>query len=199
MRKPGRGEKLRIHSYLVNYMADSYDILIEGMINDLSIAVQNGALYLSALGIASYSEYLGGLLTNNLGSNGDNFKAFFLRMNPNYPKMNNDVNLYKRIRCGLVHEYFIKKSANIRSLQKEETTKDGVILHQDGRLEIIIDNLFNEFKNTTKGVKSEIHVELIKPVVISQYSGPFPMSKEGTLLDGYLIDKTGKKIVPHEK
>ena len=49
MRKPGRGEKLRIHSYLVNYMADSYDILIEGMINDLSIAVQNGALYLSAL------------------------------------------------------------------------------------------------------------------------------------------------------
>jgi len=96
-----------------------------------------GGNYLCALGLLCYTEFMGGIVTGSFskGSCKNRFDAFFNKMGTLYKSFNRRVNVYKVFRCGMAHEYFIKKSGGI-SMLKEEGVKLGVdgkpTLHSPG-------------------------------------------------------------------
>jgi len=87
------------------------------MRNDIDAAVRGNANFLAALGLVSYTEVLGGLVTGNVGKRGcaaENFRAFLPYLGTDYQTFEaKGVNLYDTVRCGLVHQYFIKGGATI--------------------------------------------------------------------------------------
>ncbi len=81
--------------------------------------------FLTAFGLMSYTEFVGGLISGNAGQRGHaerNFYEGYNRLGPAYIRFDRIVrrrfrrratkprNVYDVIRCGLVHEYFIKKN-----------------------------------------------------------------------------------------
>lgn len=82
------------------------------MYNDISNATDKaGANFLVALGLSVYTEVMGGLVTGDmkiLGKARANYKAFLHYIGSHYVQLDNKIDLYDRVRCGLAHEYFIK-------------------------------------------------------------------------------------------
>lgn len=87
------------------------------MRNDIDAAIRGKANFLAALGLVSYTEVLGGLVTGNAGKRGcaaENFRAFLPYLGSDYQALETKgVDLYDTVRCGLVHQYFIKGGATI--------------------------------------------------------------------------------------
>jgi hypothetical protein len=87
------------------------------MRSDIQAAINGNANYLAALGLVSYTEVLGGLVTGNLGldrHSGRNFNAFIPYLGKDYEALQQaNINLYNVVRCGLVHSYFIKGESTI--------------------------------------------------------------------------------------
>lgn len=72
------------------------------------------ANFLVALGLSAYTEIIGGLVTGNLrnpGSGKKNYEAFLSYMGSHYVTLQDTIDLYTGVRCGLVHEYFVKNTA----------------------------------------------------------------------------------------
>jgi hypothetical protein len=73
--------------------------------------------YLAALGLSIYTEVLGGFYSGDLSRNLRNHYTCFINefFPSKYMEINNqlDDGLYGTIRCGLTHEYFIKKRSRI--------------------------------------------------------------------------------------
>lgn len=126
----------RLSSKKREYINNFFEKYIHGfMLNDINKAKQkpSSANYLVAQGLMVITEFFGGLITGNVGIRGqseENFMAGLQRMefdfnnNSDYYykftleirerninrelKAFETVNAYKLIRCGLLHEYFIK-------------------------------------------------------------------------------------------
>ncbi len=74
------------------------------------------ANFLVALGLSVYTEIMGGLVTGNLKDphwSKRNYKAFLPYLGSYYVNLDNQIDLYSRVRCGLVHEYFVKGRSKI--------------------------------------------------------------------------------------
>ena len=114
-------------SYSESFIADFFDNTIRGFIyNDIEKCIKAEANHVVALALLSYTEFIGGLISGNLGKNGHAEKNFgrALKLFPEeYRKVNSSIQLryvdkgepithptgiYNVFRCGLVHEYFIK-------------------------------------------------------------------------------------------
>lgn len=82
------------------------------MRSDIDAGIRGNANYLCALGLVSYTEMLGGLVTGNLAQrrqSGPNFRAFLRYLGPEYEEIQSKgIDIYDVVRCGLVHQYFIK-------------------------------------------------------------------------------------------
>ncbi|MEE8115169.1 MAG: hypothetical protein V3T23_12560 [Nitrososphaerales archaeon] len=87
------------------------------MRSDIDAAIRGNANYLAALGLVSYTEVLGGLVTGKLGvvgQSGVNFRAFLPYLGSQYKQLESKgIDLYDIVRCGLVHNYFIKGESTI--------------------------------------------------------------------------------------
>ena len=87
------------------------------MRSELDLAIRGNAPNLAALGLVSYTEFLGGLATGQLareGCSAANFSAFLPYLGSEYEHLaNQGVDIYDVVRCGLVHEYFIKGDSTI--------------------------------------------------------------------------------------
>ena len=80
---------------------------------------QSGAPnFLLALGLCCYTEYWGklveGIKKNDRNNNKNAFNAFLRRLDSNYYGIliDNDVDFYRDIRCGLAHSYLIEVKGN---------------------------------------------------------------------------------------
>jgi hypothetical protein len=124
------------------------------MYEDIEVAINGNANYLAALGLSTYTENLGGLfqgdLENNLGRNYAKFiKCYFPK--PEYDKVNSVLShrggLYKVVRCGLVHEYFMKIQGTVE-LHSKTSDKCGIIYDklQTPPLRFIVSKYFDDFK-----------------------------------------------------
>lgn len=85
---------------------------------DIDAAIRGNANYLAALGLVTYTEVLGGFRTGKLGVKGtskDNFNAFLPYLGPDYlhVQKTQGVDIYDFVRCGLVHNYFIKGDSTV--------------------------------------------------------------------------------------
>ena len=103
------------------------------MRSDIDAAIKGDANYLAALGLVTYTEFLGGLWTGGLGLLGtskDNFNAFIPYLGEPYQRIHQRVNIYDLVRCGLVHNYFIKGESTIWN--KAEGDAPGIIASPGG-------------------------------------------------------------------
>jgi len=107
-------------------IADFFHTYIEGSIyNDIERCIKAEASHVVALALLSYTEFIGGLISGNLGKSSatENFGRALKFFPEEYRKINSSIQLqyvdrgkqitrktriYDVFRCGLVHEYFIK-------------------------------------------------------------------------------------------
>ena len=87
------------------------------MRNDIDAAIRGKANFLAALGLVSYTEVLGGLVTGNAGGKRvccRKLSRLFAVSGKRLQALETKgVDLYDTVRCGLVHQYFIKGGATI--------------------------------------------------------------------------------------
>lgn len=93
------------------HIFDEY--VFDFMRSDIDAAIRGNAHHLAALGLASYTEVLGGLRTDKLGlrrrSTASDFNAFLPYLGKEYVQLQRrGINVYDKVRCGLVHNYFAK-------------------------------------------------------------------------------------------
>jgi len=120
------------------------------MYNDIRRAIDLAkANFLVALGLSVYTEIIGGLVTGKLKDprwSKKNYKAFLQYLGPHYVSLDNQIDLYNRVRCGLVHEYFVKGRFMIAV---KSTNKNLPGIFYDPSLDhitIYIEHYFRDFK-----------------------------------------------------
>ncbi len=99
-------------------LIQKFETIARWMIEDTKRAMfQAKANYLVAQGLLNYTEIVGSFITPD-GSSGDRFDAFFNRMGAEYTRLLSRFNnrrqhhphiVYDDLRCGLTHEYAIKR------------------------------------------------------------------------------------------
>lgn len=120
---------------------------------NIKVAINGEAHYLAALGLSAYTEYVGGLFRKKFkeGNSEDNYNEGLKRMGKNYEELvnqfdRNDKGLpYKRIRCGLIHEFFIKKTSII-FLDKNCQAKCGLEIDTDDKIKFYLNTYYKDLK-----------------------------------------------------
>jgi hypothetical protein len=81
-----------------------------------------GGNLLAALGLCCYTEFLGSFITGKKGrgTSKANFVAFFRELGPGYASFAKTEDVYDTFRCGLAHEYAVKKDCTIAMLKGKE-------------------------------------------------------------------------------
>jgi hypothetical protein len=87
---------------------------------DLRRAGQSAGSFLCALGLLSYTEYMGEWEIRPANSFTAKFNTFFRRMGPLYASLlDQGVDVYRDFRCGLAHYYAVKHSTSIYMLNED--------------------------------------------------------------------------------
>jgi len=107
-----------------------------------------GGNFLAALGLLAYTEFAGKLKYNCKKENGEswaseNFNRFFDELGIEYNNFRNTHDVYNIFRCGLAHEYYVKKSCTIFMIKGEEKCGIGRL---DGRYYFVVERYFEDFK-----------------------------------------------------
>jgi hypothetical protein len=131
------------------------DILRAYTFNDIARAIQGSANYLAALGLSTYTENLGGLYCGDLQTAmGKHYTSFIKKYFPqSYMQVDSQLqasqkgNLYKVVRCGLVHEYFMKVSSSVIIGGSSQPTC-GILYNPSKQpsLEFDVNKYFDDFK-----------------------------------------------------
>jgi len=120
------------------------------MYNDIKRAIDSAkANFLVALGLSVYTEVMGGLVTGHLKDHHwskRNFKAFLPYLGTHYEKLDAQIDLYKRVRCGLVHEYFVKGRSMISIKFTRENIPGIVYTATLDHVHIACKQYFRDFK-----------------------------------------------------
>ena len=136
------------------HIADFIHTYIEGFIyNDIERCIEAEANHVVALALFSYTEFIGGLISGNLGK-GDakgNFGRALKYFPEEYRKINSSIRIryidnkgklkthktgiYDVFRCGLVHEYFIKGHVLIYNNPDGHTDEHIGILRKEHEME----------------------------------------------------------------
>ena len=126
----------------VKQILHSFDEYIFGFMRaDIDAAIRGNANYPAALGLVSYTEVLGGLRTGNLGlrnHSSKNFNAFLPYLRKEYlDYARKNIDLYDLVRCGLVHNYFVKGRDS--SIWMSASSSCGIIANAVGSTIVIVD------------------------------------------------------------
>jgi hypothetical protein len=144
---------------------DFMDTLRGYMYSDIERAIKIKANYLAALGLSTYTEHLGGLYLGDLssGNSKKNFTGFIMNFFPGdmYKIADTELaglgGLYKVVRCGLVHEYFMKTYSTV-TISDGVNSKCGVIYDptHTPQLEFHVDKYYADFNYALKVYYDEL-------------------------------------------
>ena len=120
------------------------------MWHDIKAAIDGKANFLAALGLVNYTEILGalsqGTLRNEGKPNRDKFEAFFQYMGQDYKDLlNNDPNIYRKLRNKLTHEYFAYTIGTI-AMESSTPLLTGIILGTGGDVSIVVQRYFEDLQ-----------------------------------------------------
>jgi hypothetical protein len=137
-----------------------------------------GGNYLCALGLLCYTEFMGAIRLATFEKSPHNlFNAFFYLMGPAYEefdkklskqpsmhKSNKKLSVYEVFRCGMAHEYFIKKSGVIFMLSgntkpcvdDESTFPCGIGMLDNGQYFFVVEQYYEDFAEACHKVHGEI-------------------------------------------
>jgi len=92
-----------------------------------------GGNFIAALGLLCYTEFGGLLKFNHRDARGrsiasKNFNGFFDELGPDYKAFRSKHNVYDVFRCGLAHEYYVKRTCSIAIRVVNSTTGIGIDL-----------------------------------------------------------------------
>lgn len=137
-----------------------FNDFIEKMVKEIDTAISGEANYLAAIGLSAYTEYIGGIYRKKIqgGESKNNYNEGLKLMDGDYSKLVSNYNtkensMYSRIRCGLVHEYFIKKSAIIYR-ERKPSSGCGIEVN-NGVITLYLQQYFDDFKIALKKLKNE--------------------------------------------
>ena len=105
-----------------------------------------GGNFMAALALLSYTEFAGRLKNNDFsdGNSRKNFDDFFVDLGNDYKQFLTSHNVYKIFRCGLAHEYYVKKDCVI-AMWARRNLWSGVGF--DGRQYFfVVEKYFEDFK-----------------------------------------------------
>lgn len=115
-----------------------------------------GGNFLATLGLLCYTEFGGKLLFGAKHKDGrddssGNFNLFFDLLGPDYQEFRRKHNVYDIFRCGLAHEYYVKKSCSIYILEKKPSL--GLGIESAGRYFFIVESYARDL------IKAFDHIE----------------------------------------
>ena len=105
---------------------------------DAAGVAPGGGNVLAALGLTCYTEFGGKLKYGYRGAKA-NFVEFFRDLGPPYLETARSHDVYGIVRCGLAHEYFVKRNCEINMFG---AVSSGVIVRNDGTFMITVERYF---------------------------------------------------------
>jgi len=119
------------------------------MVKDINAAIDGEANYLVALALSSYTEFLGGLYRCRIreGQAKKNYNHGLKKLGGEYIRLldGHGSDVYSRVRCGLVHEYFIKGLAKVW-MSEPAPTDCGIEFGSDGSINFYVVQYFDDFQ-----------------------------------------------------
>jgi len=104
-----------------------------------------GGNFLAALGLLCYTEFWGKLKYGRGGAR-QNFDSFFDDLGPSYKAFRQSgVNVYHIFRCGLAHEYYVKRSCDIY-MAKKKRFPIGIGRDQTGKYWFVVETYLRDFR-----------------------------------------------------
>lgn len=154
------------------------------LIHDLEKAVDGDANYLAALGLAVYTEFLGGLYrcTHDDGEAKSNYNEGLRKLGNEYEELYTSRGnaMYYRVRCGLVHEYLIKKTAKV-SMSESSPNNCGIVIETDDTICFYVRQYLEDFKQAMEDYINEMRTnESFK----NYFLGSWRVASEQTRADG---------------
>jgi hypothetical protein len=134
---------------------------------NLAKSKNNAGNFLCALGLLCYTEFAGGIKRKNFGDkeSKNNFNLFFRELGKKYEELLNHHDVYKIFRCGLAHEYYVKKHCIIYMLKGKED-RIGIGINSDGMYYFVVEKYFEDFKKAFGKLANEIITEIRKNSII---------------------------------
>jgi hypothetical protein len=99
-----------------------------------------GGNVLVALGLTCYTEF-GGKVKYGRGNAKANFNAFFSDLGKSYAETAATHDVYNIVRCGLAHEYFVKRNCEINMFG---AVSSGVVVNLDGTFVVTVERYFTD-------------------------------------------------------
>lgn len=137
-------------------LADSSEKLLGSFLLRLAGVPPGGGNFIAALSLLSYTEY-GGRLKNSDFSDSNsrrNFDDFFGDMGSGYKQLLTQHNIYKIFRCGLAHEYYVKKDCAI-AMRSAKPLNAGI--GRDGkRFFFVVEQYYKDFQTAFESLCAKI-------------------------------------------
>jgi hypothetical protein len=115
---------------------------------------QGGGNFLAALGLLCYTEF-GGKLKYNQPTASGNFNRFFDEMGTDYARFRAaGNNVYDIFRCGLAHEFFVKRPCEILIVAPPGGVGVGKLL--DGRYYIAVEQYCNDLERAFGSLEAHL-------------------------------------------
>ena len=171
-----------VRSFFDTYVFGFMCADIERELN-LARAGQPAGNFLCALGLLCYTEFMGGLLLKNVCVKPKKrFDAFFDYIGPDYRKFGQTCTVYDVFRCGLAHEYFVKRECTIFMLNGPDPLtvagitrmgpsmyipdatlqppiKVGIGRASNGRYFFIVEQYYQDFRDACKRLLKELETD----------------------------------------
>ena len=119
-----------------------------------------GGNFLAALGLLCYTEFAGKLRFGVKRADGSdvasaNFNRFFDLLGPAYPAFRVQHNVYDLFRCGLAHEYYVKKSCTIAML--EGAPGPGLRIDARSHYWVVVESYCRDLKNAFEALQVHLY------------------------------------------
>lgn len=124
--------------------------------------------FLCALGLLCYTEFAGGMQRKKFKrtENRENFETFFKELGKEYEDFQNNHKVYEIFRCGLAHEFYVKRHCTIYML-KGEKNGIGIGINSDGSYYFVVEKYFEDFKKAFVKLTSKIITEVTSDKIIN--------------------------------
>ena len=129
------------------------------------IKYPGGANFMTAMALLCYTEAAGKIITGNDNEARANFLVFFEKLGPEYLSFKASHNVYDIFRCGLAHEYYVKKNCIIYMLSRKAAC--GVGIDKTRKYYFVVEKYFEDFKKAFDNLLG-VHV---KPLGLSRLVG----------------------------
>jgi hypothetical protein len=137
-------------------LAYSSEKLLGRLLLSLAGVPCGGGNFVAALSLLSYTEYGGRLKNNDFSdiNSRKNFDDFFGDLGTDYKQLLTQHNIYKIFRCGLAHEYYVKKDCII-AMHSAKQLNAGV--GYDGiQYFFVVEQYYKDFKTAFENLCANI-------------------------------------------